>query len=128
MRRLGFLVIALSALSGCAGGGPIYWTRTGSGFDQFQVDHQACLPTFSKDGYRNCMKSRGWVREHTSSGLPDERHFRGPEDEEDFQQQKSADRLRLEITQEQLAGRQHRDSGALCDRHANYRPRGTVCP
>src|SRR5207244_3693694 len=78
MRRLGFLVIALSALSGCAGGGPIYWTRTGSGFDQFQVDHQACLPTFSKDGYRNCMKSRGWVREHTSSGLPDERHFRGP--------------------------------------------------
>jgi hypothetical protein len=86
------VVLSLTVLvvTGCAGGGPIYWTRTGSGFDQFQGDHRACLPTFSKDGYRNCMKSRGWLREHTSNGLPDDQRFRGPEEDEDFQRQKSA--------------------------------------
>ena len=125
MRPIG-LVALVSALllSGCAGGGPIYWTRADSDFAQFQVDHQACLPTFSKDGYRNCMKNRGWDREHTGNGLPDERHFRGPEADEDFQRQKSADLLRQEVIQEQLAGRQHREGGALCNREPTARPPG----
>ena len=128
MRPIG-LVLSISALllAGC-GGGPIYWTKTGTGFEQFQIDHQVCLPTFSKDGYRNCMKSRGWVRENTSTGLPDERHFRGPEDDEDFQRQKSAGQLRDEVMQEQLAGRQNREGGALCERTPQNRPPGTVCP
>jgi hypothetical protein len=130
MRRIGLVVLSLNVLvlTGCAGGGPIYWTRAGSDAAQFQTDHQACLPTFSKEGYRNCMKNRSWAREHTSSGLPDEWHFRGPEDDEDFQQQKSADQLREEIIQEQLSSRQHREGGALCDRAPNTRPSGTVCP
>jgi hypothetical protein len=132
MRLIGLVVLSLSvlALVGC-GGGPIYWTTTGVGFEQFKVDHQACLPTFSTDGYRNCMKSRGWVREHTASGLPDERHFRGPEDDEDFQRQKSADQLREEIIQEQMARQQQREprsGNLLCDRQPMNRPPGTVCP
>ena len=126
--RLIVLSLCVLLLTGCAGGGPIYWTKAGFGFEQFQVDHQACLPTFSKDGYRNCMKSRGWLREHTADGLPDDRYFRGPEDDEDFQRQKSADQLRDEVMQEQLAGRQHREGGAMCDRQPTNRPPGTVCP
>ncbi len=46
------------------------------------------------------MKNRGWAREHIPNGLPDERHYRGPEADEDFQRQKSADQLRDEIMQE----------------------------
>src|SRR5262245_460019 len=120
-------IVAALLLAGCAGGGPIYWTRTASpDAQQFDADHRACLPTFSKDGYRNCMKSRGWVREPTANGLPDHRHFRGPESDEDFQQQKSADQLREEITQEQLAGRQHKEDSAVCDRPRYSRPPGIV--
>ncbi len=54
MRRIGLVVLSLNVLvyASCAGGGPMYWTRAGSdaAFAQFKVDHQACLPTFSKDG------------------------------------------------------------------------------
>jgi hypothetical protein len=74
------------------------------------------------------MKSRGWLREHTSNGLPDDEHFRGPEEDEDFQRQKSAEELWQKVTDEQRAGRQHQDAGPLCDRLPNHRPPGTVCP
>jgi hypothetical protein len=43
------IVIGLALLlAGCAGSGPIYWVRPGSGFDDFSPDHRVCMETYSQ--------------------------------------------------------------------------------
>lgn len=94
------------ALVGC-GSGPHFWTRSGAALPDFERDHGVCFKAAtigygvgSEKAYKACMTSKGWTRAQTETGLPDDRHFRGVEDDEEFArpltQQEQRDRLRRE--------------------------------
>ncbi|MGH7305600.1 MAG: hypothetical protein ACRELZ_20135 [Candidatus Rokuibacteriota bacterium] len=94
------------ALVGC-GIGPHFWTRPGAALPDFERDHGGCFKDAtigygvgSEKAYKACMASKGWTRTQTETGLPDDRHFRGVEGDEEFArpltQQEQRDRLQRE--------------------------------
>ena len=95
---------ALFLLTGCASG-PFFWTRPDADLAAFHRDHEVCFQTWSENGYRNCLLSRGWKRVQTASGLPDGTHFRGPERDEDFRApDEIADAMKQEQALDQCRG------------------------
>jgi hypothetical protein len=86
MRRILVLPFLIVVLAAC---GKHYWESPGRGVHEFVSDSSECLKeatgkygVTSEQLYRACMKSRAWVR--VQSPDPNDRQFRGPEDEEEF--------------------------------------------
>ena len=89
MIRRAILLLAL-LLAGCANG-PFFRSRPGGGSTDFQADHAECFKAAtigygidSKKAYKACLSSKGWSRSRTGDGLPDEKHFRRGEGDDEF--------------------------------------------
>jgi hypothetical protein len=134
MRSFPFIYafVGVVFLSGC--GGPKFWERQGATVADFDRDHAVCFKEGqSKYGigseqiYKACMRAKGWTRTTTLSGLPDSRHFRGIEDDNEFNRIRSQEEIAEQMKQEGRANRESGANGALCDIAPNNRPPGTVC-
>ncbi len=84
-RGLGLMLLA-GVLGAC---GKHYWESPGRGIHEFSFDSSDCIReatgkygVISEQFYRACMKARGWIR--VQSPDPNERQFRGPEEEDEF--------------------------------------------
>jgi|SRR5437870_314303 len=88
--KRGLFVLALALL--LAGCGKHYWEARspGRGLGAFMDDSSSCIEDAkavkyginAEEVYRACMKHHGWRRVQTPD--PNERQFRGPEDEDEF--------------------------------------------
>jgi len=70
------------------------------------------------------MASKGWTRTQTQNGLPDDRHFRGIEGDDEFARVKTQEELRDELEREQ---QQRAADDLACSRPRASRPPGVVC-
>jgi hypothetical protein len=128
MKRSAIVVVLF--LSGCAHG-PFFWSRFGAGPADFQVDHAECFKAAtigygvgSEKAYKACLTSKGWSRSRTEDGLPNDRHFRGVEGDDEFARSMSQDEHRQQLLKEQ----QQRAADELaCARPPASRPPGLVC-
>jgi hypothetical protein len=109
--RVSAATLALALIvAGCAHG-PFFWSRAGSVSSDFQADHAECFKAATigygigaEKTYKACLTSKGWTRSRTADGLPDDKHFRGVEGDDEFARSLTPEEHREQLLKEQQQG------------------------